>query len=394
MLSHAYSPTSLAQLEPYARTNVDLFVKKLDRFAIDPKRKGHADNLYGVKFNIIDWFHYLAFDIISDLSFGAPLNMLQNEADLVEIKLSATSPTTHIKAIEALEQRTSANAALGHVPFLQSVARWPLPRSRLQDAVTGSQNLLKLAYERVAQRLEHPPPSERYDLLARIIENCDQDASGRIQENNELVSAAFSQLIAGSDTTSNSLGAIVYYVTKTPHVAEKLRDELDAAIPANMPVPTHELVRRLPYLNACIKESLRLHSMVGFGLPRKQEVSASSGSLQSGLSFEGHYFPPGTVLSVPAYTIHHSEEIWGPDANEFKPERWKNLTDRQKGAFIPFSVGPRACLGRNLAEMELQIVTATIFRRYLVDIINDEFEVWESFLRRPLPLLTTLTMRV
>ncbi len=66
-----------------------------------------------------------------------------------------------------------------------------------------------------------------------------------------------------------------------------------------------------------------------------------------GVTVCDHYFPPGTVMSVPSYTIHHSKEIWGDDADEFVPERWDKdrLTERQEGAFIPFSYGPRSCVG-------------------------------------------------
>jgi benzoate 4-monooxygenase len=111
-------------------------------------------------------------------------------------------------------------------------------------------------------------------------------------------------------------------------------------------------------LDMVIKETLRIHSTSSMGLPR--EVPAP------GAQVHGRFFPAGSVLSVPAYTIHHSKEIWGPDANEYKPERWtkENLTDRQKNAFIPFSYGPRACVGRNVAEMELALTIATVFRRY------------------------------
>ena len=77
-------------------------------------------------------------------------------------------------------------------------------------------------------------------------------------------------------------------------------------------------------------------------------------------TLEGITFPPGTVLSVPAYSLHHSKEVWGPDADEFVPDRWieesekgGRLTERMKASFIPFSYGPRACVGRNVAEVSL-----------------------------------------
>ena len=109
-----------------------------------------------------------------------------------------------------------------------------------------------------------------------------------------------------------------------------------------------------------------------------------------------HSFPQGTVLSVPSYTIHHSKEIWGPDADEYRPERFapENLTERQKAAFIPFSTGPRACVGRNVAEMELALIVATVFRGWeWVARQEGDLETREGFLRKPLGLRVGIKKR-
>ena len=97
-------------------------------------------------------------------------------------------------------------------------------------------------------------------------------------------------------------------------------------------------------LKAVTNETLRIHSTSSLGLPRLVPAEEKG----NGVEVCGRYFPPGTALSVPAYTMHHSKEIWGDDADEFVPERWeeKNLTTLQKNSFIPFSQGPRACVGR------------------------------------------------
>ena len=68
-----------------------------------------------------------------------------------------------------------------------------------------------------------------------------------------------------------------------------------------------------------IQETLRIHSTSSTGLPRLVPAGP-------GVEVCGRHFPQGTVLSVPAYTIHHSKEIWGPDADEFRPERWEKVT--------------------------------------------------------------------
>src|ERR1700704_3546774 len=106
---------------------------------------------------------------------------------------------------------------------------------------------------------------------------------------------------------------------RTPGVLQKLQDELDIAIPSGVEVPTYGIVKNLKYVNNIIRESLRIHSTSSLGLPR---VVPS----RDGIEILGKRFPPGTVLSVPSYTIHPSEEIWGSNADEFVPDRWNNLT--------------------------------------------------------------------
>jgi benzoate 4-monooxygenase len=146
-------------------------------------------------------------------------------------------------------------------------------------------------------------------------------------------------------------------------------------------------VRDLPYLNNVINETLRFHSTSSLGLPR--QIPAES----PGVTILGHFFPGGTVLSVPSYSIHHSKEIWGPDADEIRPERWDDVTAQQKNAFIPFSYGPRACVGRNVAEMEMKLIAATWARRYAVELRQGEMQTREGFLRKPLGLEVALTRR-
>jgi benzoate 4-monooxygenase len=130
---------------------------------------------------------------------------------------------------------------------------------------------------------------------------------------------------------------------------------------------------------------MRIHSTSSLGLPRLV--------VGPGITFGGQSFPAGTVLSVPAYTIHHSTKIWGPDADDFVPERWSRLTEEQKGAFIPFSYGPRACVGQNVATMEMALIGATVFRNFEFECRQDELETREGFLRKPLGLMVGMRRR-
>lgn len=131
---------------------------------------------------------------------------------------------------------------------------------------------------------------------------------------------------------------------------------------------------------------MRIHSTSSLGLPRLIPPGP-------GITINNRHFPQGTVLSVPAYTIHHSPAIWGPDADAFRPERWAEATEKQRAAFIPFSYGPRACVGRNVAEMELALIVGTVFRRYEFELRQGEMQTREGFLRKPLGLLVGMRRR-
>lgn len=103
--------------------------------------------------------------------------------------------------------------------------------------------------------------------------------------------------------------AITYYLAKHQRVQEKLQQELDEALASEEDeVAPFERVKHLPYLEAVINEALRIHSTAGVGLPRVVPAG--------GLEVCGKFFPGGTVLSVPGYTLHRDKAVWGDDAQE------------------------------------------------------------------------------
>jgi len=236
-------------------------------------------------------------------------------------------------------------------------------------------NLLGLAVVAVSQRLK--TPTDRVDILSKLLQGKDEE--GKPMGRTELIAEAVTQLAAGSDTTSNAAGAIAYYLAQDFDVQSKLQEELDEALGRDDdPIASSEIVKRLPYLEAVINETLRLHSPSGMGLPRVIP--------EGGLRVLGKFFPEGTVLSVPSYTIHRNREIWGSDVEAFRPERWfeQDQAGIQK-TFNPFSYGPRACVGKNLANLELQVFIATIFHRYtfVLEDPKNPLDTLEGFLRQP-----------
>ena len=380
-ISHTFSTKSISQFETYMHANLATFVHQWDRLSDTAPQGRYA------KIDSLHWFNYLAFDIIGDLAFGQPFGMLEKGKDMAEVRKTPDSPIRYAPAVEVLNRRGEVSGTLGILPQLKPYAKY-FPDPFFSKGLAAVEDLAGIAVARVSARLdaekgEAGQREQRVDLLARLMEG--KDETGAKLGRAELTAEALTQLIAGSDTTSNTSCALLYWVLRTPGVIEKLQQELDAAIPAGTAIPNFAQVKDLKYVQNVISETLRIHSTSSLGLPRVVPPG--------GVTLFGRFFPAGTVLSVPAYTIHHSGEIWGPDADEFVPERWDRLSERQKNAFIPFSYGPRSCVGRNVAEMELCLIVSTVFRRYEFELYQQELATREGFLRKPLECRVGLRKR-
>lgn len=135
----------------------------------------------------------------------------------------------------------------------------------------------------------------------------------------EVQAAASNSVAAGADTVACGLQSFVYHMIRRPELWAQVRketDEAELACPgvASKRVISYADAQGLPLPGACIKESLRIFGPTPMGLPRV----AGKG----GLTVGDRFFPEGTTVSVSVWVMHHSEEIWGPDAREFRPERW------------------------------------------------------------------------
>lgn len=379
IISHAFSPRSVAEFEPHMAANLERWVKQLDRIAASQS----SIELNGgfSEYNAMPWFSYLAFDIIGDLAFGSPFGMVNKGKDETESQLVVGGPISYTPAVEVLNRRGEISSTLGLLPALRPIARY-LPDPFFTKGVAAVENLTGIAVAAVASRIdaaEKGVDDNRNDILSRLLQA--KDANGQPMGRTELTAEALTQLIAGSDTISNTACAVFYWILhgerSAPNtIIPRLRQELDTAIGPDKKIVSYSQVRDLPFLRRCTDEGMRLHSTSAIGLPR---IVADG----PGVEFEGFYYPQGTVLSVPSYTIHHMSEIWGDDVEEFKPDRWLNLTARQKLCFNPFSYGPRACVGQNVAIMELQLIIGTLFHRYDFVLYQRALESHEGFSKKP-----------
>lgn len=179
---------------------------------------------------------------------------------------------------------------------------------------------------------------------------------GRPLTDSEVAEECMSGMFGGTGTTANTFVFLLWATLRDPEVVKKLNSELKAAVPNIRTVPDYQTCSRLPYLQAVINETLRVYPTIVAMLPR----TAVHDTVVAGVEV-----PKGTTVGAQNYTIHRWEHAFS-NPDDFIPERWLDSkdTEQRKAAFVPFSIGPRRCVGMNLAQMELSKVVAGFFRRF------------------------------
>ena len=171
--------------------------------------------------------------------------MLSKGKDIAEVRLTPDSPPTFAPAVQVLNRRGEVSNTLGCYPALKPFAKY-LPDPFFRNGLKAVENLAGIATARVNHRLEAPPDekNERVDLLARLMEGRDEHGNKLGRE--ELTAEALTQMIAGSDTTSNTSCALLYWCLRTEGVMQKLTKEIDAVVPNGVTVPSFEDIKDLP----------------------------------------------------------------------------------------------------------------------------------------------------
>ncbi|KAK5240450.1 hypothetical protein LTS06_012451, partial [Exophiala xenobiotica] len=174
---------------------------------------------------------------------------------------------------------------------------------------------------------------------------------------------------AGSDTTSVSLAGIMYCLMRNPQSLQKLRQEIDRAIEerGSDDMLTFQESQKLPYLQACIKEGLRLHPATG--LPMVRVVP------KGGATIAGRYFPEKTEVGVNSWVAHANQSIFGVDAEDFKPERWLESAERSSEMnryIMTFGAGSRTCIGKNISLLEISVLIPELVRKFDFTLVHPE----------------------
>jgi cytochrome P450 len=270
-------------------------------------------------------------DIIAAVAFGGAFGFLERDEDV-------------FKYIETTENTIPAMILCASFPWLTNLFQSPLLKSMMPkntDAY-GLGRIMGAARDVVARRFQ-PDAKPEMDMLGSFLRH------GLTQEDAE--TEVMVQILAGSDTTAGAIRATMLHILTNPPVLARLLAEIKSADISD-PIQDSE-ARKMPYLQAVIKEGLRIHPPVT-GLQSKFVPPG-------GDVLNGYYVPGGTRIGSCAWGVFLDEGVWGPDARVFRPERFLEGTPeqiRRKEMDVDgvFGYGRSSCLGKSVAQIELNKV--------------------------------------
>ncbi|PKY02578.1 cytochrome P450 [Aspergillus campestris IBT 28561] len=379
-VNHAFSMSSLVQYEPLVNETVEIFLDQTSRL--------FADGTTVCDF--ARWLQFFAFDVIGSITYSKRHGFVENNHDVDGI-------------VQSLARIFDYSAPVGQMPWLDKLL-WKNPIFDLLQKLNLADNshpVAVFAKQRMQERLAAKASpaagagSPKDDLLTMFLKA--GEARPDFMTNKRILTMAVSMAFAGSETTAISIAAVFYYLLKTPSCMARLRQELDDAVAAgtidNRPTGLVSWTesRKLPYLDACIKEAFRLHPAAG--LPLERVVPAA------GVEISGRFIPGGTIVGCSPWVIHRREDIFGPDTESFVPERWLSAEPEKlkamEGKMLQFGAGSRTCIGKNISLMEIYKIVPSFLRRFDVKLAHpdQEWKLWNAWFVRQYNFKTCFTPR-
>jgi len=188
-----------------------------------------------------------------------------------------------------------------------------LLKSPVAMRMITSNHVVKFSMQQIQERMNKP--ADRKDFLSAFLQA--KKDWPELVDDRQVLSYSNSNIFAGSDTTAISLRSVLYYMLKTPHILEQVVAEINSTVGdrdcSQHPVSLSE-ANQMPYLQAVIKESMRVHPAVGLLLERVVPAN--------GISIAGTFIPGGTVVGICPWVLHRDKRVFGDDADTFRPERW------------------------------------------------------------------------
>ncbi|ODM18784.1 hypothetical protein SI65_05401 [Aspergillus cristatus] len=367
-LSHAFSVNGLQSQEPILQSHVDKLIGRLKDIAASPTPEA----------DMVKWYNLTTFDLIGDLAFGEPFGGLESSEYHHWV-------ATIFQAIRGMAFVKLKNA----YPLFFRVLSFFLAPKRLMEA---RKRQIEYSRTTVQKRLQNQTNRSCTDFIDSMLQH--RGEKDKEITDQEIEANANVLIIGGSETTATLLSGITYWLLRTPDAMRKVTEEVRSIMKTEREITFHNTAN-LPYMLACLNEALRIYPPVASGL---QRMTIPPGLTQ----ISGYQIPPGTKVSVHQTAAYRSPlNFHTPD--HFIPERWlpetkddpySSFYNDKRSVLQPFSVGPRNCIGKNLAYNEMRVILARVLWNFDLELCA-ESRGWErqrSYLtwEKP-PLVYTLS---
>ncbi|PGH35069.1 hypothetical protein GX50_02100 [[Emmonsia] crescens] len=350
LLNHAFSKQHINDMEPAFRNSVKKVVARIERQG-------------GKALDVKQWFKMYTLDNAGEAFLGASFGGLDSDE----------SP----RYVKDFDLFLIAWAFKGTFPILAWLVR-KIPHPKIQFLFDTDERIYQYGIDRFNEYIQkYGRVSQRRDLLTKMIGSKENDPDALADSD---IAVEISNLcFAATDTTGTSLVYLFWELARNPDLAERLRSLL-TDLPLVDGAIQHQSVSNLPFLDALIMEGLRAYPPIPAGLPREAPVG--------GCNIDGIYVPQGTIASTHTWTTHHNPEYF-PNPDKFDPSRWlgDNVSDGMKKLWMPFSKGPRNCIGQTMGLFEMKILIATLVKRFNISLDDtmrdDAMDITDHFLLIP-----------
>jgi cytochrome P450 len=330
-------------------SHVRAFIPRLEQVAGRLRRRWWRAALAGTTIDAHADLMRLTVDVTSGLAFGRDLNSLEEQVDPIQNHLSKIFP--------AVARRLTAP-----FPYWRYIQ---LPKDReVTNALTEIGKIIDELISETRARLaaNSEPRAKPSNLLEVLVAAQEKDDEG--PSDDEIAANVMTLLLAGEDTTANTISYMTHFLMEYPNVQAAVQEEVDQVIGmADQPWQDPTTPDKLLYIEAFAYEAMRCKPVAGHVtfLEPNEDVQ-----------IQDVFVPKGTpILALNAH-LGTQEENFG-QANEFRPERWlhaaeENAEERtathNTRAFMPFGAGPRFCPGRQLAMLQIKMVIAMLCRDF------------------------------
>lgn len=337
-MNNAFSMSSLVNYEPLVDSTTDVFIEQTQKRFLES----------GKTCDFAQWLQFFAFDVIGDLTWSKRLGFVEKNEDVEGIVefigrfLAYAGPVGQMPLLDLVWQKNPIRLALERWGVTNKM--FPVTRFALKQSAARESEMSKVRETGEADESS----GKGVDLLTKFTQA--QHDHPEFMTDQQVLSSCNSMVFAGSETTAISLSSVFYNLVKHPKAYKKLMEELDEAA-RNGTIsekPYHKVgwkeSQTLPFLDAVIQESFRLHPAPGLILERIVPPQ--------GMEICGEQIPGGTIVGCNAWVLHRRPEIFGEDVDDFRPERWLDAPPAQlkemKATMFQFGAGARTCIGKNI----------------------------------------------